>query len=319
MLVRARSAATFLGLAGLLTGCAPSGGTPATRDAESETRSPTPHEPQALDDQPVQADGPVPVRYPGPCFTEYRSHQLTQRTTYAYDGAGRVVERRFSGGNDDRVDTFSYDAEGRLRSVKIENRGPNPYVQHERIHFGANGRRIRTDKWNRGSTPQWQTLEQYDDEGRLRSRQSVTVTSGRVSFRRRFVYEGDRLVKEEVDNRGKRDFPLTVVYRHDTEGRIDRKWEEWDDRPSPSAEEWFTYDDRGRLQERGDALSSKRLERDTAGNVTAIEHRSASGEPTARVVYDYGCWEGRDVPAGAPTLVPHASIVTLDDVPVVTL
>jgi len=299
-----------------LGACTPSAADPSRPVDRQHPREPIPT-PEPLD-VPALAT-PPPPRYPGPCWTEYRGYNLTQRRTYDYDARGLVIQRRFSGGNQDRTDTFGYDREARLQSIDIVSRGPNAYVQHERFYYDAHGRRVRTDRWNRGSSPQWQEFQRYDAQGRLMSRHSKTVATGRVGFRRRFVYEAERLTREEVDNRGRRQYPLTVFFHYDRQGYADRKYREWDDRPSPSEEEWLSYDDLGRLHARSDTSKTTRLNRDAAGNVETIEESVANGTTTSTVVYDYGCWANQPIPADAPLLVPHVTLVDMADVPPITL
>lgn len=144
--------------------------------------------------------------FPGPCSSTFQNHQMTVRTDFDYDESGRVTRISTDGAGRMRVRSFRYDERGRLVQGRTETTAPNAYVQIETSHYDTDGRVERVDI-DDGSGVRWRTVYTYDAAGRMRSREQQNVARNRTTFSRRFVYEGARLVRDEVDNAGDGTYP----------------------------------------------------------------------------------------------------------------
>ena len=281
------------------------------------------------------------MRRPGPCRSEFdhRSPDAALSpdgvpdviTTYDYDDDGRLVRSATRWEQEPgrtRSKAYRYDDEGRLMWQRTENTGVHSILQIERSRYDENGRLVETTiaEGSEDVAPGMRTIFRYDGEGRLILRELQTIATGRGRFRRRFVHDGDRLVREEVDNAGKGTYPSQIVLAYDPEGRVEQRIHKWDNRDGPSEIERFTYDEHGRLVQRleqrpemgePDAGVATIFRYDAGGNVVAKETRAVGIDRRFDLTtYDYGCWTGQAQAARA--IVPFDFRTRLDQIPAVT-
>ena len=196
---------------------------------------------------------------------------------------------------------YTYDAKGRLASATRHRSSAGVLKSQETFRYDNAGHLVerRLDEDIDG-TVDWRDEIEYDTQGRRTMfREQINTKTGRAGLNRRYVYDGDRLQYEDVDNDGDGRYSLRIHYTYDDAGQVATKVRDWEMDGQPEETRRFTYDKAGRVI--AETIRSGNGENpghgtistyDSFGNlvqeIDIIEHNR---EVTHRRIYDYRCWD----------------------------